>query len=383
MHKAAFVYSKDCLTYDFGKSHVFRPERAYSVYEVLNRENLFSENLTFVKPARATKDELLLFHTKAYVDALEKEDEVLLSDHGIGFGDNPFFKGIYEAVTTVGGATLTALNSLLEGFQVAFSFSGGLHHAHPDFAYGFCLVNDAVIAIKKLFTQGYSKPGGIMYVDIDAHFGDGVVYGLYDRPEVITLSVHESGRYLFPGTGFSNETGEGKGKGLKINVPLPPYSAEQEFLTFLNEIYIPLVRSVKPEFLIVQAGTDGYREDPLTHLKYSPYCYFAFFQATKELLDEIGFKLLVLGGGGYVPWFASLIWLSVTLFLAHGISFEESLALALKNKDILPGIRKVDFKEEDSKLADFYLEDFENTVNTCKTLVNKVADRLKEIGLDS
>jgi len=362
--KAAFVYSKDCLKYDFGFSHVFRPERAYHVWEALKKAGFFGEKLEEVLPVPASRKDLLLFHTERYIEALFREDEVLLYEHGIGFGDNPFFKGIYEAASTVAGATLTAARKLLEGYSIAFSFSGGLHHAHPDYASGFCLVNDACIAIKALINEGYGRRGSIMYVDIDAHFGDGVVYGLYDSGEVVTISVHESGRYLFPGTGFLNERGKGKGEGLKINVPLPPYAAEREFTAFVDRVFKPAVIRTMPEVLIVQSGTDGFKEDPLTHLKYSLHSYFYFYQTLKELFEKAGFNLIVLGGGGYVPPVASLIWLAAVLYLTHGLNFEETYQLVLEEK-LIPGIKKgLSWEPEKTKVIDHYEEDFQSTIET-------------------
>jgi acetoin utilization protein AcuC len=360
--KAAFVYSEDCLKYNFGPSHVFRPERAYYVWKALEKTGLFDEKLELIPPIPATFEDLLLFHTERYVSALSLEDEGLLFEHGIGFGDNPYFEGIYEAVRIVAGATLTAAKMLLEGFDFAFAFSGGLHHAHPDYASGFCLVNDAVLAIKTFIERGFTRRGSIMYVDIDAHFGDGVVYGLYNRGEVVTLSVHESGRYLFPGTGFLNERGKGEGEGLKINVPLPPYSAEQEFTAFVDRVFKPAVLRTKPQIVVVQSGTDGYKQDPLTHLKYSPYSYLYFFRALKEVCREVGSKILVLGGGGYVPSFASLIWLAATLYLSHDLDFEETYQLALNNELIQGLDQTLTFEPEKSKTIEHYLEDFQTTI---------------------
>lgn len=371
--KAAFVYSEECLKYDFGPNHVFRPERAYHVWEALKKADFFGDRLEEVLPAPASRKELLLFHTERYVDALSREDEGLLYEHGIGFGDNPFFKGIYEAVSIVAGATLTAARKLLEGYNIAFSLSGGLHHAHPDYASGFCLVNDACIAIKTLINGGYFRRNSIMYVDIDAHFGDGVVYGVYDSGEVVTISVHESGRYLFPGTGFLNERGKGKGEGLKINVPLPPYAAEREFTAFVDRVFKPAVLKTMPDILIVQSGTDGYKEDPLTHLKYSLYSYLYFYQALKELLEKADFKLLVIGGGGYVPPVASLIWLAAVLYLTYGLNFEETYRLVLEEK-LIPGVKKgLSWEPEKTKVIEHYEEDFRSAIETSAAYAENLA----------
>lgn len=381
MSKSVFVYSPDCLKYDFSRSHVFRPERAYKVFRVLLETGFFGERLKLVEPRPASKEELLLFHTERYIEALQKEDKAALLEHGVGFGDNPFFKGIFEASALVAGASIKAAEELIQGCEIAFSYAGGLHHAHPDYAYGFCVVNDAVLAIKKIIQSGYDRAGSVLYVDIDAHFGDGVVYGFYESSEVVTISVHESGRYLFPGTGFARETGKGPGEGLKINFPLPPYSAEREFILFVDEVFVPALYSARPSFVVVQAGTDGYREDPLTHLKYSPYCYFYFFSKLKEVQKELNFKILVLGGGGYVPDFASLIWLSSCLYLSEILDFKETSNLLSKEAFSFKLSYKVNFDPENTSVKEIYVEGFSKNLEAAKSLVEGLESRLKSSGL--
>lgn len=358
--KVAFVYSTDCLKYDFGPNHVFRPERALHTFNLLKVVQANNKNIDFFDPEQADKDDLLLFHTINYVEALLEENEAKLLNHGIGFGDNPYFEGISDAVKIVGGASIKAAKLLLEDYEIAFSFAGGLHHAHPDYAFGFCLINDIALALKKMILSGVQERGSILYVDIDAHFGDGVVYGFYNSDTVITFSVHESGRYLFPGTGFSNETGKDKGEGLKINVPLPPYSSEREFLTVLDEVLFPLIEIVNPRIIALQLGTDGYREDPLTHLKYSPYCYLYLLEELLHLRKKIDFKLLIFGGGGYVPWFASLIWFVFASVISNIFSPFEAVDFVLANREQIPGMPKtIKFEPSGGKITPEYEEEFE------------------------
>lgn len=316
--KSAFVYSPDILKYNFGPSHPFRSERSGWTFAALKKAGAFHTGFEPVSPEPAAREELELFHTPAYVDALVAEDRDRLIEYGIGPGDNPFFPGLSDACSAVAGCTLTAARLLVENdYRAAFSFPGGLHHAHPEFAYGFCLVNDIAVAIKYSLPK---LPAGrkIFYLDLDAHFGDGVVYGFYESGEVVTISVHESGNYLFPGTGFANERGRGKGLGLKLNIPLPPYSGDEQFLTIFNDVIVPLLEQARPWLLVVQFGTDGYRDDPLTHLGYSGNAYLKVAEALRKLLLSTDTRLLMTGGGGYVPWFASAVWFAACEIITSG-----------------------------------------------------------------
>lgn len=313
----AYVYSDKVLKYNFGASHPFRPERWAYAAKAAEASGLFSK-ATLLEPQKATPEELELFHEKDYVEALISNNEEKLLYYGIGAGDNPFFDGVGEASLIVAGATLTALSSLMKGAPVSFAFSGGLHHAHSRYASGFCLINDAAIAIRKYLSETkYERPASVVYLDIDAHHGDGVSYGFYHDHRVLAISIHESGRYLFPGTGHANERGKGEGEGFNLNIPLPPGSGESVFLTALNEIIMPALYAAKPDLLVIQSGTDGYKQDPLTHLNYSPYCYKAFVDSIKRFSEQNQeTKLLFVGGGGYVPWFAAAVWTFIALSLS-------------------------------------------------------------------
>jgi acetoin utilization protein AcuC len=322
-----YSYSPELLSYDFGPGHPFRPERALYTYQALEAAGFFTqEGVRLLEPTPAPAETIQLFHARDYVEALLAEDEEKLLYYGIGFGDNPFFEGIGRASSLVVGATPGADGALMgaDGARLAFSFSGGLHHAHPRYASGFCILNDAAIAIRLWLndaaTHGRERSGVVAYVDIDAHHGDGVLYGFQDDPRVLCISIHESGRYLFPGTGFANERGRGDALSYTMNLPLPPGSGDTEFVQLLDRYVFPALDFVEPELLVVQAGTDGYKDDPLAHLHYTQFAYLAFLE---HLLSFIGAhpetRVLILGGGGYVPWFASLMWASIALSLRNGI----------------------------------------------------------------
>jgi acetoin utilization protein AcuC len=175
--------------------------------------------------------------------------------------------------------------------DIAFNISGGLHHAMAGRASGFCYVNDPVIAIMSLLKKGRR----VAYVDIDAHHGDGVQEAFYRTDRVLTMSIHETGKMLFPGTGFEDEIGEDEGKGYCVNIPLPPYSDDELFVYAFSEIVLPLVGKFRPDAVVSQLGVDSFRTDPLAHLDYTTN---GFCEVVKQI-KEFSPKWVALGGGGY------------------------------------------------------------------------------------
>jgi acetoin utilization protein AcuC len=212
--------------------------------------------------------------------------------YGLGTPDNPILPGIYRWSALVAGASLLAMR-LVESGEVsrAFNISGGLHHAGPGWASGFCYINDAALIIAHLCRLGRR----VAYVDIDVHHGDGVQWAFYDTDQVLTLSIHESGSTLFPGTGFVHEIGKGKGEGYSVNVPLPPAADDEIFLWGFNEVIPPLVEAFQPDILVTQLGIDSHRTDPLSHVGIS---LGAFAYMVRRLRDLCG-RWVALGGGGY------------------------------------------------------------------------------------
>ena len=181
---------------------------------------------------------------------------------------------------------------LSDEVDAAFSISGGLHHAMPSYAYGFCVFNDPVIGIKRLLAQGMK----VAYVDIDCHHGDGVQHAFYDTDGVMTISLHESGAFLFPGTGHTQEIGAGRGRGYSVNVPLYPYTTDEVYLWAVREVAMPLLRRFRPDALVTQLGIDSHFKDPITHLALSVQGHAAVVEELASL--GVG-KWLALGGGGY------------------------------------------------------------------------------------
>ena len=311
--RAAFVYDPAFATYQIPESHPLTPKRLRWTYDLLNHYNAFNDSdSVLVKPRPATDEELLSLHTREYVEAvksfsrgerLEERGRFHFSD----YGDNPTFPEMYEASTLSTGATLVAAE-LVESRQVevAFNIAGGLHHAFSNRASGFCVFNDPVIAINYLLERGKR----VVYVDIDAHHGDGVQDAFYRTSKVLTISLHESGRHLFPGTGFVNEMGEDEGHGYSVNVPLYPYTGDDIYMYAFRAVVLPLLGAFKPDVLFTQIGVDTYYTDPLTHMQLTTKGYVAVLTE----FHKLGVPWVASGGGGYDPGAVARCW-----SLAYGV----------------------------------------------------------------
>lgn len=252
-------------------------------------------------PRVATEAELRLVHTPAYIDAVLQAGSGVPGDwrqYGLGTGDNPIFAGMHHAASHVTGATLVAAASVLSGAaEHAFSPAGGMHHAMPGSASGFCIYDDPAVAIAWLLAEGV---GRIAYIDVDVHHGDGVQATFYDDPRVLTISLHESGRFLFPGTGEVSESGGPAAAGTKVNVPLPPGTGGEAWLRAFNAVVPPLVRAWRPDVLVTQLGCDTHATDPLAHLELHTSTYGAVARVLHALAhDAAGGRWLATGGGGY------------------------------------------------------------------------------------
>jgi acetoin utilization protein AcuC len=212
---ADYVFSPGYLRYDFGPDHPMRPERGAALLDLLQDADLLrGAGLRLVEPAPATDAELELVHDREYIAAVKAlsagdRDGRRAEAVGLGEGDTPAFPGIHDAAALLAGGTLTAARAVLRGETAhAFNPGGGMHHAHHDHASGFCVYNDPAIAIAAMVQEHEAK---ILYLDFDVHHGDGVQAAFYDDPRVLTVSFHETGKYLFPGTGTVLETGTGAG----------------------------------------------------------------------------------------------------------------------------------------------------------------------------
>ena len=296
--KTAFIYSDGLSRHTLSDTHPMKPVRLRYTYELLDSYGAFdAPNVSVVTPREALDSEIMLYHTPEYIDAVRRLNDgdatVDQLRFNFGPGDNPAYEGIYDASALSTGATLTAVEMLLsDEADAAFSISGGLHHAMPAYAYGFCVFNDPVIGIKRLLEEGMK----VAYVDIDCHHGDGVQHAFYDTDAVMTISLHESGAFLFPGTGHAQEIGAGRGRGYSVNIPLYPYTTDEVYLWALRGVAMPLLRRFRPDVLVTQLGIDSHFRDPITHLALSVQGHAS---AVEELASLGADKWLALGGGGY------------------------------------------------------------------------------------
>jgi acetoin utilization protein AcuC len=318
--KAAFIYEDTLAEHELSQDHPMKPVRLSYTHELLNAYGAFdAPNALLDRPRRAGEDEVLTYHSPEYIEAVRAlsngDPTVDAGRFNFGPGDNPAYQGMYEAAMLSTGASLRAAELLIGGdAEVAFNISGGLHHAMPGYAYGFCVFNDPVIAIKHLLSQGMRAA----YVDIDCHHGDGVQHAFYDTDRVLTISFHESGAFLFPGTGFTQETGAGRGRGYSINIPLYPYTSDDIYLWALRQVVPPLVESFRPDVLVTQLGIDSHYLDPITHLGLTVQ---GFEQAVRELARVAPSRWLAMGGGGYDLQAVARAWT-----LAFGVMSEQSFA---------------------------------------------------------
>lgn len=315
---AVFVYD------DLMASHVLRPDhplkaiRLRYTYDLLNSYHAF-DNKSYselVKPRSSSYQEICTVHESEYVDAVISfgKGETVIDPARFNFsrtGDNPFYRGMYEAASLSTGASLVAAEMVATGnVHGAFNISGGLHHAAVRHASGFCVFNDPAIAIRYLANLGMK----IAYIDIDAHHGDGVQDVFYDTDQVLTISIHESGKYLFPGTGSTEELGVGRGKGYSVNLPLYPYTGDDLYMRIFRETVPQLIAAFNPDILVTQLGIDTYFNDPLTHIMLSSN---GFTQAVQEFA-RMGLPWLALGGGGYDIGAVARCWA-----IAYGVMINE------------------------------------------------------------
>ena len=291
-----FVYKGDALAnYGFGDEHPFGVDRHDAFQTELANAQLGTA-IQFADPRRASVDELALFHTPEYIERVSK-----MSQEGRGFlddGDTPAYPGIFDTASDVVGATLAAVDAIMAGeSNRAFVPIAGLHHAGRDHAAGFCVFNDCGIAVEHL-RQNYGLKR-VAYVDIDAHHGDGVFYGFEDDPDLTIADIHEDGRFLYPGTGFAEETGKGRAKGTKLNIPMPPGAGDSEFDVAWARV-VSHIDDAAPEFIIFQCGADSLAGDPITHLRYTEAAHARAATDLCELADRhCGGRIIATGGGGY------------------------------------------------------------------------------------
>ncbi len=328
------------IQYDFGPQHPLNPKRLKALLDLLECSGLWNptDEQTRLPLRPATIDELSLIHTPDYIAAIQqlstpqdatadhdgqKQREQLAFRYGFGDGDTPIMPNMHNVAAHITGGTLVALSAVMglpdggvfsseeERPLHVFHPAGGLHHAWAERASGFCVYNDAAVAIAHILRASEAK---VLAIDFDAHHGDGVQRAFYDDPRVMTLSIHETGRYLFPGTGDVLERGKGSGRGYSVNVPLEPFTEDDSYIEVMNLLLSPLVTSFAPDVIVSVHGCDTHAWDPLTHLSLTMRGIFAQMKTTHQLAHTYcSGRWVALGAGGYdlyrvVPRAWSLLW---------------------------------------------------------------------------
>ncbi len=294
---AATVWDEGYLAYDFG-DHPMNPVRLVLTIR-LARELGVLDTLAVLPPRPASEAELLTGHDPGYLAAVRAASgDSSFRGFGLGTDDDPVFPGMFAASALIAGGSLVAARQVWSGqVEHAVNIAGGLHHAMRDHASGFCVFNDVVLAIRELLAAGARR---VAYVDVDVHHGDGVQAAFYDDPRVLTISLHQDPRTLFPGTGRPDEVGSGAGEGSAVNVALPPGTDDSGWLRAFRAVVPGAVRAYAPDVLVTQCGCDTHHEDPLANLQLS---VDGQRQAIRELHqlahDAAGGRWIAYGGGGY------------------------------------------------------------------------------------
>ena len=343
----AFAYSERFGRFDYGPDHPLRTERLDLTVALMKEYGLLEHpDLTWIEAEEAPEAALTSFHHPDYLAILRQANQGEyrsgFSMFGLGQGDNPVFPGLFDWAALLTGASFQAGRALACGqASIAFSISGGMHHALPRTASGFCYLNDVVITIKDMLDQGLK----VGYVDIDAHHGDGVQEAFYDSDQVLTISLHQNGQTLFPGTGFAREQGQGQGLGYAVNIPLAPFSDDEVYIWVFDRIVPPLIEAFGPDVLVTQLGVDALAEDPLANLELTDR---SLRHACLFFKEKAG-KWLALGGGGYHLVSVARCWTQVlALMLGQEPPQELPARFLLRIKDHDPQRR---FLQDDERLV--------------------------------
>jgi acetoin utilization protein AcuC len=298
--RASVVWDQSLTEYDFGPTHPMTPVRVDLTMRLATELGVV-DGLELVPAPIASDDLIATVHDAELIDAVKRMSERPGPGEelrGLGTDDNPVFRGMHHASAHVVGASHEAFRRVWTGESLhSANITGGLHHAMPDRASGFCIYNDVAVGIRWLLDQGAQR---VAYVDVDVHHGDGVERVFWDDPRVLTISLHESGQFLFPGTGFPEDTGGPDAPGSAANVALPPGTGDSGWLRAFHAVVPPLLREFAPEILVTQHGCDSHADDPLAHLMLSVDGQRAAYLALHDLAHEVaGGRWVATGGGGY------------------------------------------------------------------------------------
>ncbi|WNC13272.1 acetoin utilization protein AcuC [Brevibacillus brevis] len=314
------IYSPDYTNYYFHDEHPFNQRRLLLAHDLMKAYGIL-DDADILPPREATDEELAMVHDQRYIEFVREQGHSeaelpLAASYGLGTEDVPCFAHMHESAALIAGGTLRAVEAVMNGeAEHAFNPAGGLHHAFRGRASGFCIYNDCSVAIAYLRKKWNAR---VLYIDTDAHHGDGVQWAFYDDPNVLTVSMHETGKYLFPGTGNLTERGDGSGYGYCVNVPLDAFTEDDSFLAIYQELVTKLARGFRPDVILTQNGCDAHAFDPLTHLSCSMNIYGAIPRLAHQLAHELcDGRWIAVGGGGYdiwrvVPRAWTLLWSEMT-----------------------------------------------------------------------
>lgn len=324
MTNAIFVHHSDSTRYQFGEQHPFSPVRITLTLDLLQAAGALRSDQITSPSATADEEQLALVHRADYINAVQRlsldnpaqEAAAAAGKYGLDTEDTPFFPGMHEAAATIAAGSIHAAELVMSGAAThAYHMAGGLHHAFPDRGAGFCVYNDAAVAIQYMRKTYGAR---VLYIDTDVHHGDGVQWSFYHDPDVCTYSIHETGKFLFPGTGFVHEKGADAGYGACFNIPMEPYTEDDSWLECFRSTITKIAEVFKPDIIVSQHGCDAHAYDPLSHI----HCSMRIYQEMPAIIHELAHKhtngrWVALGGGGYdwwrvVPRAWSLVWLTMT-----------------------------------------------------------------------
>ncbi|MDO4253875.1 MAG: acetoin utilization protein AcuC [Kocuria sp.] len=278
------------------------PSRLEATWRLVQEYGLDRRDAVTVEVPEVAEDaQLTVVHTPDYVAAVREVSQdptVSRPESGLGTEDTPGYAGIHEASARLVGGSVQAAQAIVDGAAVrAVNFGGGMHHAFANKASGFCVYNDCAVAIRHLLNSGVQR---VLYLDVDGHHGDGTQSIFFDTPEVMTISIHESGATLFPGTGFANEVGIGEAAGTAVNIAMPPTAEDAQWLRAYHAVVPALVEQFRPDVIVSQHGCDSHVSDPLTHLRVSIDGQREIMLHVRQMADRFcDGRWIATGGGGY------------------------------------------------------------------------------------
>ncbi len=324
------IYSPKYSLYNLGEGHPFSPIRSEMVIDLLTQLGVMK---TPIEPEPIAPEELYSIHDKEYIDAVERvskgETVENIEKYGLDTQDNPIVKDMALGARYICGGTKLGAKLLIKGeAQKVLQLGGGLHHAHYNSAAGFCLYNDLALSIKEMTNNGWH----VAYLDLDVHHGDGVQEIFYSDENVMTISLHETGEFLFPGTGWVHELGKGMGKSLKLNLPLQPFTEGESYMSVIEKAVVPALSWFRPDALVVQAGADPHYSDPLADLMLTTQDFETIYRRVLEIADKYTKgNILITFGGGYSVTATTRIW-ALIYYIVNGLELPEKLPEAWRTR---------------------------------------------------